>query len=85
MHHVKFRFSNVVSDQPTMMKRLITHIMEGKRLLRTMSSVRPAIDHRAARIIGSSNANDWSRGNRKLWELLKVCENKTRQMKIKTK
>lgn len=50
-----------------------------------MFSVQQAIDRRAARITGRNNANAWNRGNRKLWVLLKVCENRTRQMKNRTK
>ena len=55
--------------------------MEGLKLIQTMSSGQLAIDHRAAKITGKSNAKGWSKGSRKLWELLKVCENKTRQTK----
>jgi hypothetical protein len=62
-------------------KSLITLRMEGLRLIQTMSSGQLAIDHRAAKITGKSNAKGWSKGSRKLWELLKVCENKTRQTK----
>ena len=85
MHQLKYPLNNAVYDQPMTTKSLTIPRMEGQRLLQTMFRGQLVIDHRAERITGKINANGWNRGSRKPLELLKVCENKTRQTRNQTK